>query len=259
MKLLAVFAVAVCASAAGIRPAVRNAARSAMKPAFKPRSAQLQKIRPRADVAPEKPVEAPAPAAPVEKKEEWKGLESLYGGLYDGQVFETYGWDPAKLGSKASKETLLMYREAELTHGRVAMLASWGILAAERWHPLFNSPDGTAMQQAAYIWQNHPVFWFGAGLVMGAIELLRAKKVFKSGGTKESYIFRPYSADALAVKDGVEPGDLGWDPLGIKPTEKEGPGGLLERQNQEINNGRLAMLATMGILMQEATTGQPQG
>jgi len=63
----------------------------------------------------------------------------------------------------------------------------------------------------------------------------------------------------MTLKDGVEPGDLGWDPLGIKPTEIEGPGGLLERQNQEINNGRLAMIATAGILAQEAVTGQPQG
>jgi len=37
------------------------------------------------------------------------------------------------------------------------------------------------------------------------------------------------------------------------------PSGLLERQNQEINNGRLAMIATAGILAQEAVTGQPQG
>jgi len=151
------------------------------------------------------------------------------------------------------------FREAELTHARVAMLAAAGILTAERWHPFFNSPDGTALEQAGYILEKYPAFWFSAGLVMSAVELLRAAKVFKNGGTKGKYIFRPYSADALTLKDGVEPGDLGWDPLGIKPEYYEGEGGFLERQNQEINNGRLAMLATMGILVQEALTGKAQG
>lgn len=199
----------------------------------------------------------PAPAAPA--KDEWKGLESMYGGLKDDQVFTEYGWDPANFAKKATKQQLMMWREAELTHGRVAMLASWGILCSERWHPLFNSPDGTAMEQFGYIAKNYPGFIFAAGLTMGAIELLRSKKVFKNGGTKGSFIFRPYSADAMTIKEDVLPGDLGYDPLEIKPDVLEGPGGLLERQNQEINNGRLAMLATAGILAAEAASGVPQG
>jgi hypothetical protein len=30
------------------------------------------------------------------------------------------------------------YREAELKHGRVAMLAAWGMITQDMWHPLFN-------------------------------------------------------------------------------------------------------------------------
>lgn len=40
-------------------------------------------------------------------------------------------WDPLGLGAKATPNTLKRYREAELTHGRVAMLAVVGFLAGE--------------------------------------------------------------------------------------------------------------------------------
>jgi hypothetical protein len=40
-------------------------------------------------------------------------------------------FDPAGFGAKADEATLKRYREAELTHGRVAMLASLGFLVGE--------------------------------------------------------------------------------------------------------------------------------
>eukprot|EP00468_Gymnochlora_sp_CCMP2014_P003721 CAMPEP_0167756654 /NCGR_PEP_ID=MMETSP0110_2-20121227/9504_1 /TAXON_ID=629695 /ORGANISM="Gymnochlora sp., Strain CCMP2014" /LENGTH=263 /DNA_ID=CAMNT_0007642785 /DNA_START=208 /DNA_END=999 /DNA_ORIENTATION=+ len=253
---------ALCSASPSFRAGARMQAKTRL-PTVRNAFAPLRNLKVKAADATtaEKPAEVaaevPAPTEPA--KEEWKGLESLYGGLYDNQVFTEYGWDPWKLGKKASKEQLLMYREAELVHGRVAMLAAAGILTAERWHPLFNSPDGTAIEQASYVLKNHPSFFFALGLFSSAVELLRAQKVFQNGGKKGSFIFRPYSADAMTLKEGVLPGDLGWDPLKIKPEEVEGVGGLRERQEQEINNGRLAMLATMGLLMQEAATGVPQG
>ncbi len=45
------------------------------------------------------------------------------------------------------------------------------------------------------------------------------------------------------VKDGAAPGDLGFDPLGLKPTDPE----TWEKvQLRELKNGRLAMLAIAG-------------
>merc|ERR1712054_433757 len=44
------------------------------------------------------------------------------------------------------------------------------------------------------------------------------------------------------------PGDIGFDPLGLKPTD---PAEFLEMQTKELQNGRLAMLAFMGFLAQE--------
>lgn len=47
-------------------------------------------------------------------------------------------------------------------------------------------------------------------------------------------------------------GDLGFDPLGLKPTSLAE---LKEMQEKEINNGRLAMIAIAGMVGQELVTG----
>merc|ERR1719191_2016698 len=46
-------------------------------------------------------------------------------------------FDPLGFSADLPEGKLLFYREAELKHGRVAMLASLGILVAEKFHPLF--------------------------------------------------------------------------------------------------------------------------
>ena len=56
-----------------------------------------------------------------------------------------------------------------------------------------------------------------------------------------------------ALREGYLPGDLGFDPLGLKP---KGEADLLAMQNKELNNGRLAMLAIAGMTAQELVTGQ---
>merc|ERR1712086_677758 len=55
------------------------------------------------------------------------------------------------------------------------------------------------------------------------------------------------------LREDYTPGDLGFDPLGMKPKDEAG---LLAMQNKELNNGRLAMLACAGIVAQELVTGQ---
>merc|ERR1719359_325516 len=55
------------------------------------------------------------------------------------------------------------------------------------------------------------------------------------------------------IKEDHTPGDLGFDPLGLKPTD---PKEFREMQNKELNNGRLAMIAAAGMIGQELATGQ---
>jgi hypothetical protein len=69
-------------------------------------------------------------------------------------------WDPLGLAEKADANTLKRYREAEVTHGRVAMLATLGFLAGEAvegktflWDAHVTGPAITHLSQVP------PVFW----------------------------------------------------------------------------------------------------
>ena len=54
------------------------------------------------------------------------------------------------------------------------------------------------------------------------------------------------------VKAGAAPGDLGFDPLNLRPTDPE----TWEKvQLRELKNGRLAMLASAGMLYTEILSG----
>eukprot|EP00746_Dinoflagellata_sp_MGD_P162928 gnl/MRDRNA2_/MRDRNA2_90683_c0_seq1.p1 gnl/MRDRNA2_/MRDRNA2_90683_c0~~gnl/MRDRNA2_/MRDRNA2_90683_c0_seq1.p1 ORF type:complete len:329 (+),score=71.54 gnl/MRDRNA2_/MRDRNA2_90683_c0_seq1:78-1064(+) len=157
-------------------------------------------------------------------------------------------FDPLGFASDCPAGTLLFYREAELKHGRVGMLASLGILVGESFHPLFG---GNINVPAYKAFQETPLqtFWPAVLLAVGALE-------FGSILTFEQP-FDKFSGYAIkkgwSIKDGRIPGDLGYDPLGLKPTD---PKEFAEMQNKELNNGRLAMLATAGMLAQELVNGE---
>lgn len=54
------------------------------------------------------------------------------------------------------------------------------------------------------------------------------------------------------MKDGAAPGDIGFDPLKLRPTDPE----TWEKvQLRELKNGRLAMLASAGMLYTEFLSG----
>ncbi|CAN0264406.1 unnamed protein product [Ectocarpus sp. 4 AP-2014] len=54
----------------------------------------------------------------------------------DGKIF-----DPLGLSDGAAPGDIKQWREAEIKHGRVAMLASLGVIVAEQYHPFFMGPD----------------------------------------------------------------------------------------------------------------------
>jgi hypothetical protein len=65
----------------------------------------------------------------------------------------------------------------------------------------------------------------------------------------------------LANKDTKEakgkayiPGDCGFDPLGLMPKDKEG---MMTMQTKEIKHGRIAMMAILGYVVQEALYRSP--
>jgi hypothetical protein len=140
---------------------------------------------------------------------------------------------------------LCFYREVELKHGRVAMLASLGFLVGEQFHPLFGGdvdvPSYLAFQQTPL-----QTFW---PAVVAAIAIPEIFSVFS---------FQPPSVlgfpfQSWTMRTDRVPGDLGFDPLGLKPKDPEE---LKEMQTKELNNGRLAMIAAAGMVAQELATGQ---
>ena len=153
-------------------------------------------------------------------------------------------WDPAGFTSQASDNDIRRYREAETQHGRVAMLAVIGFLVAESWHPLFADVNGPAIDHLTQVRGEYPAFFEFGALAIGGLEVNRALK---------GWAF-PDSREAVGqLQDGYYPGDVGFDPLGLKPDD---PAEFDIMATKELQHGRLAMLAVAGFFAQELTDGQ---
>merc|ERR1712165_206487 len=156
-------------------------------------------------------------------------------------------FDPLGLAEKATDATLKRYREAELAHGRVAMLAVIGFLVGEKVEGssfLFDaSISGPAI---THITQVPDGFWAVIIAFIGAYEASRAE----AGWVDPADC--PVDQPGL-LGDDYMPGDLKFDPLGLMP---EDPEEFEVLQTKELQNGRLAMLAAAGFLAQEAVDGK---
>lgn len=153
-------------------------------------------------------------------------------------------FDPAGIVGDCAQEEILRFREAELTHGRVAMMAALGFIVQEAFHPLFSFADGPAAHQL------DTVLTTPAGQTGGFVLLLA---IFMSELTRAKTGWEDPDVLPFALRKDYTPGDVGFDPLGLKPTVQSE---LLAMQNKEINNGRLAMLAVAGFVAQECITDQ---
>ena len=153
-------------------------------------------------------------------------------------------FDPLGLSEGKTPEELKKFREAELKHGRLAMLASLGFITAENFHPLFNSAiEGPAIYHFQAADDIIPYFWvavlFGVGLVEGQNILVGWET--------------PAGSTISTLKEDYVNGDLDFDPLGLKPdTEEE----FDIMRTKELQNGRLAMLGIAGMVAQELVDGK---
>jgi hypothetical protein len=155
-------------------------------------------------------------------------------------------WDPWNLAEGLGNQYNPMtegkaafLREVELKHCRVAMLAAVGFPIGEQFHPLFgggiDTPSFLAFQ-ASPLQQFWPV-------VVSAIAIPELFSVFS---------FEDPGENPWTIKASHEAGDFGFDPLGLKPKD---PVELKKMQTKELNNGRLAMIAIAGMVVQEGVTG----
>jgi hypothetical protein len=156
-------------------------------------------------------------------------------------------FDPLGFAVKADENTLKRYREAEITHGRVAMLATVGFLAGEQVAGssfLFDaSIKGPAISHLA---QCPAPFWTLLIFAISYAEFVRAQV----GWVEPENV--PVEQPGL-LRASYSPGDLGFDPLGLKPSD---PFELKLMQTKELQNGRLAMLASAGFMTQELVDGK---
>jgi len=149
--------------------------------------------------------------------------------LLDGELVGDVGFDPAGFTDRiSSKEELYRFREAELKHGRVCMLAATGMLFQEFFS--WPAPEGVfkAPTPLGALATVPPLGLFQIILLLGVIEI-------NTAGYK-----------------GRCPGDIGFDPAGFS---KDGINPFFAKA--ELEHGRLAMWATAAFLVQSQITGEP--
>jgi len=162
-----------------------------------------------------------------------------------GSVAPIEKFDPFNFLQGKTYEQVRTWREAELAHCRVGMLAAAGFLVQEKFHPLFNADGGPAIEQIPKL---PVVMWPIIAIGIGGCEALRISYGW-ADPSEPNHVFQK-------LKPNYVPGDIGFDPLGLKPTD---PAEFKEMQTKELQNGRLAMLAAAGFLAQEAVTGETWG
>lgn len=158
----------------------------------------------------------------------------------DGTLAGDVGFDP--LGFAKSESDLMNYREAEVKHARLAMLAAAGwplsevfdkkIAAAMGMDALLDGNDRVPSLLNGGLGKISPAYWVGC---IGAAAMIDIFGTLRMKSDKENYL----------------PGDFGLR-LGYPSDEA----GQMRMQLAEIKNGRLAMIAIFGFAIQEFVSKQ---
>ena len=160
--------------------------------------------------------------------------------LLNGEMAGDVGFDP--LGFADSRANLNNYREAEIKHARLAMLAAAGWPLSELWDkPLANvlgmDPVVDAAGRVPSV-LNGGMGKIGIGYWVGCLGLAAAMDV--------------YGSFFASKKNGYVPGDLGFDPFGMYPKDEKG---RKRMHLSEIKHGRVAMVAITAFAFQEFAAG----
>jgi len=144
-------------------------------------------------------------------------------------------WDPVGYTRDGDVETFKRRRETEIKHGRVAMYATIGYIVPEyfKW-PGYLSPS--------------------MGLKFADVPNgLAAITKVPSGGWSQIVAFAGYY-ELFVYKYTGTPGDYGW-----KAISSGDPETRKRKLNAELANGRLAMMAIIGMFFQDGLTGSAWG
>jgi hypothetical protein len=152
-----------------------------------------------ADVIPEKPKKPEAPKLKQwPKVNGWVADPTKFCAGLPGNTFPLGDFDPLELTKDMSVEEIKRYRESEVTHGRVAMLASLGYLVGESFHPFFGGVvSGPANTHLAQVQEVAPAFFVALTAGIGATELLRAVTGWKVADVSLSLFWRCQSESSF--------------------------------------------------------------
>ena len=142
-------------------------------------------------------------------------------------------FDPFKFMEKAQPELLCRYREAELKHGRWAMLGAVSIPLIET---QTNQPAIHQFEQLSPQMQTLLVTL----VAMGEVNTILKGYVNPFSLTDSDKYFN--------MRSDYQPGDFGFE---VSVFEDE------PFYNKELNNGRLAMISFVGMVAQELVTNKP--
>jgi len=163
----------------------------------------------------------------------WRNLERPTSEAFDGTWAGDVGFDPLGISDLIDVRWL---REAELKHGRVCMLAATGMIVQDVYkfpgvQSVFGDAKMTALHDAAVKQgaMQQLLVWIGFFELFGFVAIVQM----------------------LQGSDRT-PGDFGFDPLNCA----KDPNALARRQLVELKNGRLAMIATAGMLHHYFLTGK---
>jgi len=211
---------------------------SAFAPASSAGSSTVLKA---ADVAADVEPPAPPPLGPTLNGWTPDASKDCFG--LPGAIAPFGYFDPLGLCKDRDLVGVKRFREAEIMHGRVAMMAVVGFLIAENTPTIafgFEHPTiANNMIPEISLGVMFPFF-----LAINIAEALRANKGWVEPG-----------GDSLfTLREGYYPGDIGFDPMGLKPT---GAQDFADMQAKELSNGRLAMFAIAGMVGIELINGNP--
>jgi hypothetical protein len=180
--------------------------------------------------------------------------------MLDGSLIGDVGFDPCFLSTKADTvaapyfnglfegkvnlDGLTWYREAELMHGRICMVAVLGFIA-----PGFGTFDGNEWTGSDAFSYTNPLealdkapsaSLFQIFAFMAILEFRRINIIFEQGSSYQAGDSQRWGQ-----------GEGRWNPLGLdySPEEYE------IKQLQEIKHARLAMIGLLGLIFQANASG----
>jgi len=221
--------------------------------AFAPMGATLQTVSPAAASIKMRVDDSFAPAGmgkefvsqPRKPLSEYAGasMEMDVASFFRGEAPKA--WDPMQFSElykvSGNNPDVAWLREAELKHGRICMLAFAGILC-----------QGGGVHLPGDMWVTAGNHWANAPAEIAAVNPSAINQIAISIGIIEGVTCKGIADMWFGVTTIREPGDIGFDPLRLMPKD---PVAAEKMKTKELKNGRMAMIAVMGLCFNEIVPG----